>query len=529
MAKLAAARSGAAGQALSYGGLPEGDRSALPPLQAHEIAALGHGEDVSLVSVALNLFGKGGDFPAQMTLMIRKIGRYYQAGGVLVSLLRADFNSVYLNYQWHQDGKDMVKGVRKYREEEKTAFFNWLGQEGVRYISPEDSRQEMLQCFLNVLPGQQGIVLPMYDSGSYMGNVCILDIPRPLLEDSEAYQELVELGQVIQGQLNQQQHDIASRAKSEFLSRMSHEIRTPMNGIIGMTAIALQRAQSPERIMDCLQKIQSSSNYLLGLINDILDMSKIESGKMKLEPCDFDMREMLETVRELIAPQAQAKRIEFTQDISLEHRWFQADRMRISQVLINLLGNAVKFTPEQGKVRLTVREDRTGTGKPLVRFAVRDTGVGIAKEEQERVFRAFEQAGVNASKQQGTGLGLSISSRLVQLMGSSIQLDSTPGEGSTFSFSVPLALGRPIEGETRAEEISFDGYRILVVEDNELNAEIAQSCGAHPRDAAGHLRCDPDGHYDAGDGRPGGYPGDPEHGAGGLPYHSDHRHVGKRL
>ena len=506
MAKLAAARSGAAGQPLSYGGLPEGDRSALPPLQAHEVAALGHGENVSLVSVALNLFGKGGDFPAQMTLMIRKIGRYYQAGGVLVSLLRADFNSVYLNYQWHQDGKNMVKGVRKYREEEKAAFFNWLGQEGVRYISSEDSRQEMLQCFLNVLPGQQGIVLPMYDSGSYMGNVCILDIPRLLLEDSEAYQELVELGQVIQGQLNQQQHDIASRAKSEFLSRMSHEIRTPMNGIIGMTAIALQREQSPERIMDCLQKIQSSSNYLLGLINDILDMSKIESGKMKLEPCDFDMREMLDTVRELIAPQAQAKRIEFTQDISLEHRWFQADRMRISQVLINLLGNAVKFTPEQGKVRLTVREDRAGTGKPLVRFAVRDTGVGIAKEEQERVFRAFEQAGVNASKQQGTGLGLSISSRLVQLMGSSIQLDSTPGEGSTFSFSVPLALGRPIEDETGAEEISFDGYRILVVEDNELNAEIAQclleernfevECVGDGAQAVERIRATPPGTYD---------------------------------
>ena len=227
---------------------------------------------------------------------------------------------------------------------------------------------------------------------------------------------------------------------------------------------------------------------------------------MKLGPCDFDMREMLETVRELIAPQAQAKRIEFTQDISLEHRWFQADRMRISQVLINLLGNAVKFTPEQGKVRLTVREDRTGTGKPLVRFAVRDTGVGIAKEEQERVFRAFEQAGVNASKQQGTGLGLSISSRLVQLMGSSIQLDSTPGEGSTFSFSVPLALGRPIEGETRAEEISFDGYRILVVEDNELNAEIAQclleernfevECVGDGAQAVERIRATPPGTYD---------------------------------
>ena len=508
MAKLArnAPHSGPAGRPLFYGELPETERTALPPLQAHEITTVGYGEDMSLVSVALNLFGKGGDFPAQMMLMIRKIGRYYQAGGVLVSLLRADFNSNYLNYQWHQSGEDVVKGVRKYKEEEKTAFFSWLGKGEVRYFSAEDSRQEMLQCFLNVRPGQQGAVLPMYDSGSYMGNICILDIPRTLLEDPETEQDLAELGRVIQGQLNQRQHDIASKAKSEFLSRMSHEIRTPMNGIIGMTAIALQSGQSPERVMDCLQKIQSSSDYLLGLINDILDMSKIESGKMKLDPCDFDMREMLETVRELIAPQAAAKKITFTQDISLTQNWFLADKMRISQVLVNLLGNAVKFTPEQGRVTLSVREDSAGGGEPLVRFAVSDTGIGIAKEEQERVFRAFEQATANPSKQQGTGLGLSISSRLVQMMGSGIQLESTPGKGSTFSFAVRLPAGSPVEAGGKGEALSFDGYRILVVEDNELNAEIAQclleernfdvDCVGDGAQAVERIRTAPPGTYD---------------------------------
>ncbi len=508
MAKLArnTRRPGAAEAPLFYGELSREERSGLPPLQAHEISTIGCGEDMSLVSVALNLFGKGGDFPAQMALMIRKIGRYYQAGGVLVSLLRADFNSNYLNYQWYQDGREDARGVQKYREEEKEAFFTWLGQDEVRAFSPEDSRGEVLQRFLNVRPGQQGIVLPMYDSGSYMGNVCILDLPPSLLEDPEAYQDLAELGQVIQGQLNQQQHDIASKAKSEFLSRMSHEIRTPMNGIIGMTAIALQKEQSPERILDCLQKIQSSSNYLLGLINDILDMSKIESGKMKLEPCDFDVQEMLDTIRELILPQASAKGIRFTQEISLTHRWFSADRMRISQVLINLLGNAVKFTPEGGEVTLTVREDGAGGGAPLVRFSVRDTGIGIAREEQERVFRAFEQAGANPSKQQGTGLGLSISSRLVQMMGSGIQLESAPGRGSTFSFAIHLPVGTPVEAGTKTEELSFTGYRILVVEDNELNAEIAQclleerdfevECVGDGAQAVERIRSTPPGTYD---------------------------------
>ena len=491
MAKLArnALPPETAGQPLFYGDLPDGDRAVLPSLQAHEISTLGHGEDVGLASVALNLFGRGGDFPAQMTLIIRKIGRYYQAGGVLVSLLRADFNSNYLNYQWYSDGRDAVKVVQKYGEEDQAAFFAWLGQDEVRYVSAEDSCREELRRFLNILPGQQGIVLPMYDSGSYMGNICILDVPRSLFEDPEEHQDLAELGRVIQGQLNQQQHDIASKAKSEFLSRMSHEIRTPMNGIIGMTAIALQKEQGRERIMECLQKIQSSSNYLLGLINDILDMSKIESGKMRLEPCEFDMREMLDTVRELIAPQAAAKEIEFVQNISLDHSWFLADKMRISQVLINLLGNAVKFTPEQGRVTLTVREDRTEEGTPLVRFSVEDTGIGIPKEEQDRVFRAFEQAAANPSKQQGTGLGLSISSRLVRMMGSSIQLDSVPGEGSTFSFAISLALGSPTETGMKTEEISFAGRRILVVEDNELNAEIAQ-CLLEERDFEVECVCD---------------------------------------
>ncbi len=460
---------------LFFEDIPERKRSTLPPLLGRAIHSLDYGGDVSLVSVALNLFGRGADFPAQMMLMIRKIGRAYQADGVLVSVLRGDFNSNYLNFQWHKNGEDFTGSARTYREEDRDAFYQWLGQKAVRYFSIEDSRRAELQCFLSIPPGQSGVVLPMYDNGSYMGNICILGIAPGLLEDSEEYQNLAELGRVIQGQLNQQQHDIASKAKSEFLSRMSHEIRTPMNGIIGMTAIALQKEQSPERIMDCLQKIQSSSNYLLGLINDILDMSKIESGKMKLETVNFNMNDMLETVRELIRPQAEAKEIHFVQDVTLTDSWFSADRMRISQILINLLGNAVKFTPQKGRISLTVREERNMGTESLVFFAVRDTGTGIAKEDQERVFRSFEQSSSNQSKQQGTGLGLSISSRLVKMMGSEIRLDSEPGEGSTFSFSIVLVHGNRVETDARKEELSFDGCHVLVVEDNELNAEIAQS------------------------------------------------------
>ena len=242
-----------------------------------------------------------------------------------------------------------------------------------------------------------------------------------------------------------------------------------------MTAIALQQDQSQERIVDCLQKIQSSSDYLLGLINDILDMSKIESGKMKLEPVNFNIYEMLDTIQELIMPQAAAKDIDFVQQVELTHGWFMADRIRISQVIINLLGNAVKFTPIKGKVVLMVQETKSSSEEAVINFAVRDTGIGIAKDDQERVFRSFEQAsGINPSKQQGTGLGLSISSRLIQMMGSSIELDSEPGKGSTFSFSISIKLGENMETEEQKKEISFDGCRVLVVEDNDINVEIAK-------------------------------------------------------
>ncbi len=460
---------------LFYQDIPGADGMGLPPLLGNEINSFDYGEDVNLVSLALNLFGKGADFKAQMTLMIRKIGRRYQAQQVLVSILRTDFNSNYLEYHWAADQEGETGGVRKYREEQKAQFYEWLGGKEVRGFTAEDSRQEIVQCFLSIPAGSYGVALPMYDNGSYMGNICILGMESYFLEEPEVCQNLAELGSVIQAQLNQQRHDVASKAKSEFLSRMSHEIRTPMNGIIGMTAIALQQDQSKERIMDCLQKIRSSSDYLLGLINDILDMSKIESGKMKLESAPFDLREMLDTVKELIMPQVRSKEIKFEQKIGLANHIFLADRMRISQVLINLLGNAVKFTPAGGRIILTVEEKAAEGDKSAVFFSVRDTGIGIAAKDQDRVFRSFEQAtDKNPSKQQGTGLGLSISSRLVQMMGSNIRLESEPGKGSTFSFTILLEPGGSVETQAKEEVFTFEGCHILVVEDNEINAEIAR-------------------------------------------------------
>ena len=285
---------------------------------------------------------------------------------------------------------------------------------------------------------------------------------------------------MLQSYIRQRQHDAAARAKSDFLSRMSHEIRTPMNGIIGMTNIALAPGRSQEEVRHCLNKISASSQYLLGLLNDILDMSKIDSGKMQILCADFSMDDLLSTVRQMLLPQMKGKGIFFEEEIRLNAHWFRGDRLRISQILVNILGNAIKFTPAGGTIRLTVREEGTGEGNQGtysdVFFEVSDTGIGISPENQERVFRAFEQVpGDGASGIRGTGLGLSISSRLARLMGGKINLTSHLGQGSTFDFTLPLTHGTQIQPLQEIQTIRFDGKKLLLVEDNDLNAEIAET------------------------------------------------------
>lgn len=449
-----------------------------PTWRGKQVLTVAYDDDVSLVSLALALFGKGENLAAQMYLMFQKMAQYYDASDVLLNMVQPEYHTMYLEYQWHQDTTAQITDhTTPYREDEWKLFVRQIENKGVLTWHGEESQDSLTVFFCHGAGSACGYAIPLYDNGTVMGILSILNGQAPEEDSAEAAKNLLELGSVIQSQITQRRHDMASRAKSDFLSRMSHEIRTPMNGIIGMTAIAMQQNQSSERIQDCLQKIQFSSKYLLGLINDILDMSKIESGKLSLEPENFSMTELLEPIEEMIRPQANAKSIAFVKDIQLIHDCFVADRLRISQVLINLLGNAVKFTQEHGEVRLILREEAAGGNQAALYFAVQDNGRGISPEDQERVFRAFEQVrDTSASSLKGTGLGLSISSRLVQMMGSTIQLDSRLGEGSTFYFTISVPVGQQVQ-ETwqEKEQFSFEGRRILVVEDNELNAEIARA------------------------------------------------------
>lgn len=268
-----------------------------------------------------------------------------------------------------------------------------------------------------------------------------------------------------------------SRAKSEFLSKMSHEIRTPMNAIIGLSDIACTEEEITPSLKAKLDKIRSSSKYLLSLINDILDMSKIENGKMELEKDEFSIQDVTDELIHMIEPQADMKQLHFTVKRDIEHEMLIGDAVRLRQVLLNLLGNAIKFTQPKGNITFKVLEKGYDDGHVQFEFEVEDDGVGISVENQKKIFTSFEQFGNNMTKSEGTGLGLPISSFIVREMGGELKVESETGKGSRFFFGIIFPAGATKEAkdpEDKGKEGDFTGIRMLLAEDNDLNAEIAK-------------------------------------------------------
>lgn len=264
----------------------------------------------------------------------------------------------------------------------------------------------------------------------------------------------------------------ATQAKSEFLANMSHEIRTPMNGVLGMLDMLRDTRMSLEQC-DLLETAANSAEALLAIINDILDFSKLDAGKIELEIIPFNLRTLLEEVCALQASRAHIKGLELNCFISLDFpRWWKGDPTRIRQVLINLIGNAVKFT-EKGEISVKVIAPTASDCATCLRFEVRDTGIGIELEVQARLFQAFTQADSSTARRfGGTGLGLSISKTLVELMGGMIGVESAPGMGACFWFTLPLTPGDQTQVESQAFDLS--GKRALVVDDNATNRTILE-------------------------------------------------------
>ena len=257
----------------------------------------------------------------------------------------------------------------------------------------------------------------------------------------------------------------ANKAKSEFLSSMSHDIRTPMNGIVGMTAIAIANVHDMARVQDCLKKISLSSRHLLGLINDVLDMSKIESGKLSLNIDILSLRDVMENIVNIVQPQIKEKRQHFDifiQDIESEE--VCCDGVRLNQILVNLLSNAIKFTPEEGTINVYLFQEESPKGSDYVRchFRVRDNGIGMSPEFQKKIFETFSREDTKVQKIEGTGLGMAITKFIVSMMGGTIEVESEQGKGSEFHVIIDF------ERATIQEvDMVLPSWRLLVVDNNE--------------------------------------------------------------
>ena len=264
--------------------------------------------------------------------------------------------------------------------------------------------------------------------------------------------------------VNQAEH--ANMAKSQFLSRMSHEIRTPMNAIVGLTAIAKNYIHSPEKIYDSLTKIESSSRILLNIINDVLDMSAIESKKLNLSKESFDLKDLLSSLSNVYYTQCRDKGVAFELVVSnMEHERFIGDSLRLNQVLLNLISNAYKFTDKGGQIKVLVTETVVEDEKAaMLRIAVSDTGIGMSQDMLERIFKPFEQEStLTAQEHGGSGLGLSITKNLLDLMGGAISVESEKNQGTTFTVDLPLAIDPVQHMQTN---LSFDKIRAIVIDDD---------------------------------------------------------------
>ncbi len=309
----------------------------------------------------------------------------------------------------------------------------------------------------------------------------------------------------------------ANQAKSAFLFSISHDIRTPMNAIVGFTRLAKKYINDPEHLADYLDKMEMSNEHLLGLINDVLDMSQIENGQIqiKTEPCNI--KEQLFIVLEMLGAQVSEKRLEFSADIDIKEVNVYADPLNLRRIFANVIGNAVKFTPEQGRVKVQVSQgELVQSGYISYRFVISDTGIGMSEEFMQHMFESFEREETSTkSGYQGTGLGLSITKNLVDMMGGSIVAESKKGKGSSFTITLAFkiadgtadcAAGKLENMLDKRSREQLKGKRILVVEDNELNREIAveilQDAGFKIEsatdgcDAVEDVRKHPAGYYD---------------------------------
>lgn len=371
--------------------------------------------------------------------------------------------------EYHKAIEHMIKKIVVPEEQEKM-----LAATSIRTIQKQLEESEIYSCMCSVI-GRNGKCLRK------RFQYCYLDETQEIVLISRS--DITEMYEQEQNQLAQlkkvlEDAERANKAKTEFLSRMSHDIRTPMNGIIGMTELAREEINSKEAVLDYLNKIDNSSQFLLGLINDILDMSKIESGSISLKKEPYPLEELLKEMDTLIRPHCYSKEVQFEiikKEIQCECVMW--DKLRINQILFNLLSNAVKFTPAGGKVTLIVQHIARKDQMVKVHFIVSDTGIGIGEEFKQHMFEPFSQEH-QTEEIRGTGLGLAIVKNLVTLMGGKISIKSEPNVGSKFTVELEAQIcenpKKEKEPEAEIDDSLLEGKRVLLCEDHPVNMQIAK-------------------------------------------------------
>ena len=442
----------------------------------------------SIVGFALNLFEQTNDVKSVINMLLRILGGLLGLDRIIICEYDEDFGANQIAYQWVSAGTRKHQGDReRIRHADFVDFTSRLNERGMLFYDSVSARgfSDGMQQLLCIRDDTEFVALccEMYESGLHAGRAIFASFDQGYKLPESDMLSVYEVVKIISTRLNLEKSNSASRAKSEFLSKISHEIRTPMNAIIGLTRIAADGVENPEQVKNSLEKIDLSAKHLLSLINDVLDMSRIERGNLTIENRPFSLSTVVSSIDTLMRPQFEDKGIHFTILPTIANDRVEGDEQKLCQVLINLLGNACKFTPTGGRVDFIVSQQLEREGICQCLFSVKDNGVGIPKEDQLNIFGAFEQSATSnmeAGNPRGTGLGLAISTSFIAAMGSKIELKSERGVGSEFYFTLTLALGENLPQMVAAEKTEgafigerLKGKRALVVDDNDINLEIA--------------------------------------------------------
>jgi two-component system, sensor histidine kinase and response regulator len=439
-------------------------------------------EQQELISELSRGFISSGDSQTLVQEAVAKLGRYHNVSLVFVFAMDYQHKDTYLAYQWTADGAPPRNAI--------TNLYGYLNSIFPE-ILPDCATVPIVVCdntalnsdavfqALYAIDVMAVIGAPLYVDGRLWGVMCVeqSDTPRKWTENEK---ELVAMtASTIAGVIMRDIYTIklkdalnnanaASKAKSDFLSNMSHEMRTPLNAITGMTAIG-KNAKEMERKDYALDKIQDASTHLLGVINDVLDMSKIEANMLELSPGEFNFEKMLQKTVSVINFRVDEKKQKLVVHIDNKiPKTLIADDQRLAQVVTNLLSNAVKFTPEEGSIILDANFMGEENGLCTVQVSVSDTGIGISSQQQKRLFSSFQQAESSTTRKYGgTGLGLAISKNIVEMMGGKIWIDSEPGKGATFAFTIQARRGVSKEKSgLLASDVNLSNIRIMAIDDD---------------------------------------------------------------